>query len=90
MTLGLIIKPSKFFRHQTSLFVTTADNTILTNLDNSDLLKRRISQTSSNVSVFYKKEGGLVITHGEGSHMIDEHGVRYLDCCNNVAAVGHR
>lgn len=77
-------------RYSSALFAATADR-LASKVDSprEDLLSARTRQTGPNVSVFYKKEGGLVITSGEGVHMIDENGQRYLDCCNNVAGVGH-
>jgi len=54
-----------------------------------ELIKQRNSQVGPNVSVFYKQDGGLVVTKGKGVHMIDVDGNKYLDCCNNVASVGH-
>ena len=54
-----------------------------------ELLKLRRQQIGPNVSVFYEKKGGLVITKGKGVFMMDNNGNRYLDCCNNVACVGH-
>lgn len=72
-----------------ALPATIANRLSENNLSTKDLLVTRIGQTGSNVSVFYKKEGGLVITKGDGIYMIDENGQRYLDCCNNVACVGH-
>ena len=56
---------------------------------NSDLLETRNRQTGPNISVFYKKEGGLIITEGSGTFMVDSDGNKYLDCINNVACVGH-
>lgn len=53
------------------------------------LIKVRDQQMGPNVSVFYKQDGGLVITSGKGVHMIDVDGNKHLDCCNNVACVGH-
>jgi len=54
-----------------------------------DLIKQRDQSMGPNVSIFYKQDGGLVITKGEGAYMIDIDGNKYLDCCNNVACVGH-
>lgn len=53
------------------------------------LIKEREEHMGPNVSVFYKQDGGLVITSGSKSFMIDIDGTEYLDCCNNVASVGH-
>lgn len=54
-----------------------------------ELIKQRDQQLGPNVSVFYKQDGGLVITSGSGVHMRDVDGNLHLDCCNNVACVGH-
>jgi 4-aminobutyrate aminotransferase-like enzyme len=53
------------------------------------LIKERQQQMGSNVSIFYKQAGGLVITSGDGVYLKDIDGNRYLDCVNNVAVVGH-
>lgn len=53
------------------------------------LIALREKQMGPNVSVFYKQDGGLVITSGQGVHMKDIDGNLHLDCCNNVASVGH-
>jgi hypothetical protein len=55
----------------------------------SNLLERRTKNMASNVSVFYRNRGGLAITRGDGVYMFDDRGNKYLDCCNNVACVGH-
>ena len=54
-----------------------------------ELIKLRDKQVGPNVGVFYKKDGGFVILSGEGCYMKDVDGNKHLDCCNNVAAVGH-
>jgi 4-aminobutyrate aminotransferase-like enzyme len=54
-----------------------------------ELIKLRDKQVGPNVGVFYKQDGGLVILSGEGCYMKDVDGNKHLDCCNNVAAVGH-
>lgn len=54
-----------------------------------ELIKQRDHQMGPNVSVFYKDDGGLVVTRGKGCYMRDLDGNLHLDCCNNVAAVGH-
>lgn len=54
-----------------------------------DLIEKRNSQMSNNVSIFYKESGGLIATKGEGCYLIDNNNNRYLDTCNNVACVGH-
>eukprot|EP00428_Durinskia_dybowskii_P062451 CAMPEP_0170378946 /NCGR_PEP_ID=MMETSP0117_2-20130122/13078_1 /TAXON_ID=400756 /ORGANISM="Durinskia baltica, Strain CSIRO CS-38" /LENGTH=527 /DNA_ID=CAMNT_0010634347 /DNA_START=118 /DNA_END=1701 /DNA_ORIENTATION=+ len=53
------------------------------------LIAQREKQMGPNISVFYKQDGGLVITSGKGVHMKDIDGNLHLDCCNNVASVGH-
>lgn len=53
------------------------------------LISQRDKQMGPNVSVFYKQDGGLVITRGDACYLIDSDGNKYLDCANNVAHVGH-
>lgn len=53
------------------------------------LIKDRDQHMGSNVSIFYKKAGGLVITSGHGAYLTAIDGTSYLDCVNNVAVVGH-
>lgn len=64
--------------------ISSKENKILHN----SLLTTRANQTTN--LVFFKKNGGLIAVRGEGAHMYDENDVSYLDCCNNVACVGHR
>jgi ethanolamine-phosphate phospho-lyase len=54
-----------------------------------ELIALRDNQLGPNVSVFYKQDGGVVITEGSGCYMKDIAGKSYLDCANNVACVGH-
>eukprot|EP01035_Chromulina_nebulosa_P019952 gene19952-25919_t len=54
-----------------------------------ELIKQRESQLGPNVSIFYRDDGGLVVTEGKGCYMYDIDNNKYLDCCNNVACVGH-
>jgi ethanolamine-phosphate phospho-lyase len=54
-----------------------------------ELIRQRDKHMGPNVSVFYKQDGGVVVTEGKGAYMIDVQGNRYLDCANNVACVGH-
>lgn len=54
-----------------------------------DLITQRDQQLGPNVSVFYRQDGGLVIISGRGVFMEDIDGKFHLDCCNNVACVGH-
>lgn len=49
----------------------------------------RDKQLGSNMTTFFKESDGLQAVKGEGSYLIDEKHHRYLDTCNNVAAVGH-
>ncbi len=53
------------------------------------IIARRNESLGPNVSAFYADEGGLVVTRGEGCYLLDPNNNKYLDCCNNVAAVGH-
>lgn len=53
------------------------------------LIEERDKFMGPNVSVFYKQDGGLVIPSGQGVYMKDIDGNLHLDCCNNVAGVGH-
>eukprot|EP01039_Chlorochromonas_danica_P006936 gene6936-7675_t len=53
------------------------------------LIAQRNQQVGPNVSVFYKQDGGLVVTSGTGCYMRDVDGHLHLDCCNNVACCGH-
>lgn len=57
--------------------------------ENQQMLIKRGQQTGANISIFYKKEGGLTIIKGKGTTMMDSEGNQYLDCINNVACVGH-
>lgn len=54
-----------------------------------ELIKIRENQLGPNVSIFYKQDGGLVVTSGTGPYLRDIDGNLHLDCCNNVACVGH-
>lgn len=53
------------------------------------LIAQRDAQMGPNVSVFYKQDGGLVVTSGKGVYLKDIDGNLHLDCCNNVASCGH-
>ena len=53
------------------------------------LIALRDQQMGPNVSVFYKQDGGLVVTSAKGVYMRDIGGAKHLDCANNVACVGH-
>lgn len=54
-----------------------------------ELITQRDKQLGPNVSVFYKQDGGLVVTSAKGAFLHDVDGNKHLDCCNNVACVGH-
>lgn len=54
-----------------------------------ELIALREKQMGPNVSVFYKEDGGLVVEKGRGVYLIDADDRKHLDCCNNVACVGH-
>jgi ethanolamine-phosphate phospho-lyase len=53
------------------------------------LLAQRDTQFGSNVETYYRDDGGLVIISGQGVYLHDIDGNRHIDCCNNVATVGH-
>lgn len=53
------------------------------------LIKSHDQNLGPNLSLFYKSDGGLVVTKGEGVYLIDSDGNKYVDCANNVACVGH-
>jgi len=53
------------------------------------LIKSHDQNLGPNLSLFYKSDGGLVVTKGEGVYLIDADGNKYVDCANNVACVGH-
>eukprot|EP00906_Rhabdomonas_costata_P010883 RCo015309 len=67
------------------IVVRTAENEKL----GRQLIAARDKQMGPNVSVFYKQDGGLVVPEGRGCYLIDVDGNKHLDCCNNVACVGH-
>ncbi|MCF6444710.1 aspartate aminotransferase family protein [Nereida sp. MMG025] len=53
----------------------------------TDLLERRTRLMGPHVPTFYDRPVHLV--RGQGVHLWDASGKRYLDCYNNVAHVGH-
>jgi 4-aminobutyrate aminotransferase-like enzyme len=53
----------------------------------SELLRRRRRALADTYELFYDDPVELV--RGEGIHLYDSSGRRYLDCYNNVASVGH-
>ncbi len=98
--VGSLLMTSSFSSKQGSFLLTNSDSVsdaadVLkpTNDKNSELghalIKVRNQQMGPNVSVFYKQDGGLVVTKGDGVFLEDVDGNRHLDCCNNVACVGH-
>ena len=54
---------------------------------NSEILDFRKKHLGKSLSISYKEP--LHIVRGEGAHLIDTWGVKYLDTVNNVAHVGH-
>ncbi len=56
---------------------------------NERLVGSHLKNQGPNVSMFYKADGGVVATKGEGAVMYEPDGTSYLDCANNVAGVGH-
>lgn len=56
-------------------------------MDNESLLSRRKRAMGPAYRLFYERPVHLV--RGEGVWLYDNEGGRYLDCYNNVAAVGH-
>lgn len=53
----------------------------------ADLVRRRSGALGPAYRLFYREP--LQLVRGTGVHLYDEHGVEYLDCYNNVPAVGH-
>ena len=51
------------------------------------LVEARKKQTLGSLSISYKDP--LHIVRGEGVHLFDNDGLKYLDCVNNVCHVGH-
>eukprot|EP01059_Diplonema_ambulator_P005320 TRINITY_DN15057_c0_g3_i1.p1 TRINITY_DN15057_c0_g3~~TRINITY_DN15057_c0_g3_i1.p1 ORF type:complete len:808 (+),score=292.34 TRINITY_DN15057_c0_g3_i1:32-2425(+) len=58
-----------------------------TSYTKDELLAFRRAHCPKTLSIQYKDP--LKIVRGRGYHLIDEQGVRYLDCVNNVCHVGH-
>lgn len=56
--------------------------------DKKETLNLRKKHVANNVKLFFDKDP-LKIVRGSGQYMFDENGVKYLDCINNVAHVGH-
>ena len=53
----------------------------------NDLITRRAQRLGPNLPTFY--DDPVHIVRGEGAHLWDADGRRYIDCYNNVAHVGH-
>lgn len=53
----------------------------------TDLIARRAHRLGPNLPTFY--DDPVHIVRGEGAHLWDADGRRYIDCYNNVAHVGH-
>ncbi len=53
----------------------------------TDLIARRAQRLGPNLPTFY--DDPVHIVRGEGAHLWDADGRRYIDCYNNVAHVGH-
>ena len=69
--------------------VTTACNPALQEaiLQTDAVVAKRRMLIGPNTALSY--DAPLHIVRGEGSHLFDAEGIDYLDCCNNVAHVGH-
>jgi ethanolamine-phosphate phospho-lyase len=52
-------------------------------------LRRRHLAPSQKIHYDGEQGGPLHLSRGEGAYLYDTHGVRHLDCVNNVAHVGH-
>ncbi|HET8598864.1 MAG TPA: aminotransferase class III-fold pyridoxal phosphate-dependent enzyme [Segeticoccus sp.] len=52
-----------------------------------ELLRRRAQHLPQATTLHYERP--LHVVRGEGAHLIDADGHRYLDCINNVSHVGH-
>ncbi|TDG40314.1 hypothetical protein AWZ03_013258 [Drosophila navojoa] len=57
-------------------------------LSKAETIKLRNKHIGQACKLFYRSDP-LKIVRGQGQYMFDEEGVRYLDCINNVAHVGH-
>ena len=73
--IGLIfIIPDWSLRNQLSSSLSSSSSSLSSSPSNNWIGKELISQRDKsigpNVSVFYKQDGGLVITRGEGVHMV--------------------
>ena len=63
--------------------------TTTTALSKDQVAQLRSQHFSKSVSVSYANSGPLMIVKGQGTTLIDDSGVEYLDTRNNVAHVGH-
>lgn len=57
--------------------------------DKSKVLEMRRNYFANSLSISYANSDPLMIMKGQGSYLVDETGVRYLDSRNNVAHCGH-
>ena len=69
--------------------VTTGCHPVLQEaiLQTDAIVAKRRMLIGPNTALSY--DAPLHIVRGEGSHLFDAEGIDYLDCCNNVAHVGH-
>lgn len=67
--------------------VSYEQTTAPTTMDDATILGLRRTKLSSSLSTSYRKPIHMV--RGDGSHLIDSEGKRWLDLVNNVAHVGH-
>jgi 4-aminobutyrate aminotransferase-like enzyme len=56
-------------------------------MNSKELLERRALSLGAGAPLFYERP--IQIVRGEGAHLFDEAGRRYVDFYNNVPAVGH-
>jgi 4-aminobutyrate aminotransferase-like enzyme len=56
-------------------------------MERDQLIRRRLRAIGPTYRTFYERP--LHLVKGEGVHLWDSDGKRYLDCYNNVASVGH-
>jgi len=56
-------------------------------MSNTELIERRDRFLGNGAPLFYKEP--LHIVRGEGAHLYDADGRRYVDMYNNVPCVGH-
>lgn len=86
------LQPKAGQNNQGERFLTTTTTTTTTTtptLSKDQVAQLRSQHFSKSVSVSYANSGPLMIVKGQGSKLIDESAVEYLDTRNNVAHVGH-